>query len=190
MMLLHGKTKVTKVDYSWLTTAIFDVLAQCRARQQLAIFHLCQDQPYMEKDIPAHAVLSGLISQLLDAVLTAKLPLLRAESRSLDLQARFSDPAWRAHAPRIPFAVLHELLDLFPAVHILVDRVDRIRGDAEAFMRPLASLVQESKARVKIFLVASSNGYDRPGGKMSEELMESIADDLGSARFWCLEQNQ
>ena len=190
MMLLHGRTAVTKTNYSWLSPVIFQLIAQYHARKHLVIFHFCQDQPFMEKDVPAHTVLSSLIAQLLDAVLDARVRILRDETGYQELKRKFSDPSWRATSPEVPFAVLHELLDLFPAVHILLDRVDRIRGDVYQFMNSLVSLIKTSKSRVKIFLVSSSNGFDRVGGKIPEELQESIEDDLGSDRFWTLEWNQ
>ena len=57
-------------------------------------------------------------------------------------------------------------------------------------MNPLVSLTKDSKAKVKIFIVSSSNGYDRVGGKFSEELQERVEEDLGSDRVWSLEANQ
>ena len=92
----------------------------------------------------------------------------------------------------MPFAVLCELLDSFSDedVHIILDRVDRIKGDAHGFMTSLAELIENSRSKIKLFLVSSSNGSDRIGGKMSAELQESIEDDLGSDRFWSLEWNQ
>ena len=186
MMLLHGRTAVTKTGYSWLSPAIFELIAQRRAQKQLVIFGLCQDQPFMEKDVPAHAVLSSLISQLLGA----KASILRDDSRYHELSRNFSDPAWRIHQSGMPFAVLHEILCLFPDVDIVLDRADRIRGDADNFMNSLVSLIQGSKTRIKVFIVSSSNGYDRVGGKFSEELQERLEEDLGSERFWSLEANQ
>lgn len=190
MMLLYGRTATTKTNYSWLSPAIFRLITQCHARNHLVIFHFCQDQPFMEKDVPAHTVLSSLISQLLDATLDARIRILRDETRYQELKRKFSDPTWRATSPEVPFAVLQELLDLFPDVHILLDRVDRIRGDAYRFMDSLVSLIKTSKSRVKFFLVSSSNGFDRAGGKFPQELQESIEEDLGSDRFWNLGWNQ
>lgn len=90
----------------------------------------------------------------------------------------------------MPFAILQELLDLSSDMYILLDRVDRIAGDAYVFMNSLVSLLRGCKGRIKILLVASSNGYDCVGGKFPQELQESIEDDLGSDRFWSLERNQ
>ena len=75
-------------------------------------------------------------------------------------------------------------------MYILLDRVDRIGGDAYDFMNSLVSLLRDCRGRIKILLVASSNGYDRVGGKFPQELQDSIEDDLGSDRFWSLERNQ
>ena len=186
MMLLHGKTAVTKTGYSWLSPAIFHGIAQLRAQNRLAIFYLCQDQSFMEKDVPAHVVLSGLILQLLDA----KTSILRDEVRYQTLSHSFSDEAWRAARSELPFAVLLELLNLFPEVHIMLDRVDRIKGSSYSFLNSLATLIKECQNKTKIFLVSSSNGYGRIGGKMSADIQEGVEDDLGSERFWSLEWNQ
>ena len=106
MMLLHGRTAVTKTGYSWLSPATFELIAQRRAQRQLVIFGLCQNQPFREKDVPAHAVLSSLISQLLGA----KASILRDDSRYHELSRKFSDPDRRKHQSEIPFAVLREIL--------------------------------------------------------------------------------
>ena len=140
----------------------------------------------MEKDVQAHAVLSSLISQLLET----NASILRDDTRYQKLSRCFSDPAWRSHQPKMPFAVLQELLNLCPDMYILLDRVDRIREEAYGFMDSLVSLVKGCKGRIKILLTASSNGYDRVGGRYSEEVQESVEDDLGSERFWNLEMNQ
>ena len=186
MMLLHGRTAATRTGYSWLSPAFLQLIQQQRAQKQHVIFGLCQVQPFMERDVPAHAVLSNLIYQLLEA----NVSILRDDTRYQDLRRTFCDPAWRTNHARLPFTVLQELLNLSPNVHILLDRVDRVQGDAYALMDSLVSLIKDCKSRIKIFLVASSNGYDRVGGKFSEELQESVEDDLGSERFWSLERNQ
>ena len=185
-MLVHGKTAVTKTGYSWLSPAILQLITQLRSQKQRVIFGLCQVESFMEKDVPAYAVLSSLISQLLEE----NTSILRDDTRYQKLTRSFSDPAWRAHQPKMPFTVLQELLNLSPDTYILLDRVDRIRGEAHAFMNSLVSLIRNCKSKVRIFVVASSNGYDRVGGKYSEELQESIEDELGSDRFWSLEMNQ
>lgn len=188
MMLLHGRTAVTGSDYSWLSPAVFQLVAQQRARKQIVIFAFCQDHIFMEKDVPAHVILSSFISQLLEA----KPSILRDEARYQHLAQRISDPAWRDTQAEVPFDVLLELLDLFSGtdVHTLLDRVDRIRGDAHGFMNSLVALIKDCKCVIKVFLVSSSNRYDRAGGKISAELQESVEDDLGSDRFWSLEWNQ
>ena len=186
MMLVHGRTAATRTGYSWLSPAILQLITQLRAQEQRVIFGLCQVEPFMEKDVPAYAVLSSLISQLLEA----NASILRDDIQYQELSRIFSDPAWRTHQPKIPFAILQELLLFFPDIYILLDRVDRIRGEAYGFMNSLVSLIKDCKSRVKILLIASTNGYDRVGGKYSEELQESVEDDLGSERFWSLEMNQ
>ena len=186
MMLVHGRTAATKTGYSWLSPAVLQLVAQLRAQNQRVIFGLSQVEPFMEKDVPAYAVLSSLISQLLEA----NASILRDDIRYQKLSRTFCDPAWRAHLPKMPFAVLQELLNLSPDMYILLDRVDRIRGEAYGFMNSMVSLIKDCKSRIKILLIASSNGYDRVGGKYPEELQESVEEDLGSERFWSLEMNQ
>ena len=186
MMLVHGKTAVTKTGYSWLSPAILQLITQLRTQKQRVIFGLCQVEPFMEKDLPRYAVLSSLISQLLEI----NASILRDDTRYQKLIRTFSDPVWRTHQPKVPFVVLQELLNLSPDMYILLDRVDRIRGNAHDFLNSLVSLIKECKSRIKILLIASSNGYDRVGGKFSEEVQESVEDDLGSERFWSLPMNQ
>lgn len=50
-------------------------------------------------------------------------------------------------------------------------------------MNSLVSLLRDCRGRIKILLVASSNGYDRVGGKFPQELQDSVEDDLGSDWF-------
>lgn len=90
----------------------------------------------------------------------------------------------------MPFEVLGELLDSFPEVYILLDRVDRIKGDADRFLDPMVNLVKKSKCLTKIFLVASSNYHAHPDGKMTPEVLMSIEEGLGSDRFSSLNLNQ
>ena len=186
MMLVHGRTAATKTGYSWLSPAILQLITQLRSKNQRVIFGLGQVEPYMEKDVPVYAVLSSLISQLLQA----NASVLRDDTRYQKLSRCFGDPAWRSHQPEMPFVVLKELLNLSPDIYILLDRVDRIREEAYGLMHSLVSLIRNCKSRIRILLIASSNGYDRVGGKYSEEIQESVEDDLGSDRFWSLEMNQ
>ena len=186
MMLLHGRTAATGTGYSWLSPAILQSVTQRRAQKRPVIFALCQSQSCMEKDVSAHAVLSILISQLLET----NASILRNDTRYHNYSRAFSDPAWLTKQAKMPFAILQELLDLSSDMYILLDRVDRIGGDAYDFMNSLVSLLRDCRGRIKILLVASSNGYDRVGGKFPQELQDSIEDDLGSDRFWSLERNQ
>ena len=189
MMLLHGRTAVTKTTYSWLSPALFGLVSPTHDHQRLVVFHTCQVESFMEEDITAHSVLSGLVAQLL----TAKASILREQSRYEALSRAFSESAWRASRPEKAFAVLRELLDsypnLYPSVYLIVDRVDRIKGVGQLFMSPLITLIKESKIRLKVFLISSSNGYDRFGGKLSQSIQD-VVEELGSDRFWDLELNQ
>ena len=191
VMLLHGTTAVTKTTYSWLSPALFELVPPTDDHQRLVVFHMCQVESYMEEDVPAHTVLSGLVAQLLDA----KASILRDQQRYEELSRALSDPAWCANRPGLPFAVLRKVLDtspiLYPNVYLIVDRVDRIKGVGQFFMSPLVTLIKESKSRLKVFLISSSNGYDRFGGKLSQSIQDVGEDDqLGSDRFWSLEWNQ
>ena len=191
MMLLHGRTAVTKTTYSWLSAALFGLVPPTHDHQRLVVFHMCQVESFTEEDVPAHTVLSGLVAQLLDA----KASILRDQQRYEELSRALSDPAWCANRPEVPFAVLRKVLDscptLYPNVYLIVDRVDRIKGVTQFFMSPLVSLIKESKTRLKVFLISSSNGYNRFGGKLSDSIEDVGEDDqLGSDRFWNLEWNQ
>lgn len=186
MFLLHGRTAVTTRDYSWLSPAVFHLIQVYRDQNRSVIFHCCHDQLFMEQDTPSHIVVSSLVYQLLEA----RPSVVRDQPRYQDLSRKFSDPTWHANQPRIPFAVLGELLDSFPEVYILLDRIDRIKGDADRFLDPLAKLVKESRCRLKVFLVASSNGQTDPQGKMKLDLLESVEEELGPSRFSSLLMNQ
>jgi len=186
MMLLHGRTAITNRDYSWLSPAVFGLIERCRVQDRLVIFHCCHDRVFMEQDIAAHVVISSLVYQLL----IAKSLILRSQPRFEELRRKFADPSWCASSAKVAFAVLGELLDMFPEVYILLDRIDRIKGDADRFMDPLVNLVEHSRSKIKVFLVASSNNQDLPEGKMTPDLLENIADRLGDEMFSSLILNQ
>ena len=67
--------------------------------------------------------------------------------------------------------------DLYPSVYLIVDRVDRIRGVSQFYMSPLVTLIKESKIKLKVFLISSSNGYDGFGEKLWESLQDLGEDD-------------
>ena len=71
----------------------------------------------MEQDTPSSVVISSLICQLLEANTS-----ILDQSRYQELSRKF---------------VMGDLLNIFPEVYILLDRVDRIKGDADLFMDPL-----------------------------------------------------
>lgn len=114
----------------------------------------------MENDTPVHVVLSSLVYQMLEA----KPSFLRNQPRFEDLKRQFDDPTWRSSSPKAAFAVLDELLEPYKQVYILLDRIDRIKGQPDRLMDPLVNLVKTSKCRVKVFLTASSNNQDHPEG--------------------------
>ena len=186
MMLLHGRTATNRTDFSWLSPAVLHLIKWFRGKIQMVAFHCCQDELFMDQDIPAHVVISSIIYQLLEA----NVSLLRNQSRYQAFSKKISDPAWCATAPTLPFAVLGELLSENSNACILLDRIDRIKGDPDRFMESLVRLVKDSRCSIKILLVASSNGYEIPEGKMRPDLLESIEYELGGQRFVSLLLNQ
>lgn len=179
MLLLRGSTVVTTVDYSWLSPAVFHLIDLYRAQYRVVIHHCCHARVHMEKDTPIHVVLSSLIYQLL----AAKIAILQDRPRYQELKQKFSDPKWRANTATLPFAILKELLTMFEEVYIMLDRVDRIRGDADRFIEPLVRLVAESTCKLKIFLVASSNPHNLLGEKLTRDVVDSAKEELGPNRF-------
>ncbi|MCJ1437026.1 hypothetical protein MMC27_006411 [Xylographa pallens] len=186
MMLLSGKTAATRTDFSWLTPATMYLADQCREKSQLTAIHYCHDEAFMEEDVPAQNVLSSIIYQLLETRMT----ILRDQSRYQALSDRISDAAWRAPDLKAPFAVLHELLNDKRKVYILLDRVDRIKGRPERWLQPFVKLMKESNCRLKIFLVASSNGFEVPEGKVDSDLLETLRYELGEEQFMTLVLDQ
>lgn len=178
MMLLHGRTAAPKGNCSWLSPATFRLIERYRSQGDTVVSHFCH-RSNMEKDTPAYVVISSLIYQLLDS----QASMLRDEAHYQKLSRMLSDPGWRTIRPQIAFDVLAGLLGLFPKVYVLLDRVDRIKGDADYLMDMLTDLIKAAKGTTKIFLVASSNGDRLPGRKMTEDLIESVEQDLGPKRF-------
>lgn len=177
LFLLHGRTALTKTDCSWLSPTIFDLIGRYRDQRSVVIFHLCHDRVFMEKDTPSSVVISSLIYQLLEANTT-----ILDQSKYEELSRKFLDPRWRAGQSQFLFAVMGDLLNIFSEVYILLDRVDRIKGDADRFLDPLLGLMKRSKCKVKVFLVASSNFQRDPEGKITADLLESL-EELGPKRF-------
>ena len=180
ILLLRGSTLVTTVDYSWLSPAFFHLVDRFLAQDRVVIFHCCHDRVHMDSDTPAYVVLSILVFQLLEA----ETNVLQDRTKYEELVQDISNPKWRANSPALPFTVLKRLLSTFEEVCIMLDRVDRIRGSADRFMDPLVKLVLESKSRIKIFLVASSNPHNLSGEKVNEDVIETLAEELGSEQFF------
>ncbi|KAL8948420.1 MAG: hypothetical protein Q9222_005398 [Ikaeria aurantiellina] len=183
MMLLHGKTVNPRGGCSWLSPATFHLID--RYHDQMTVFHTCHEAA-MEKDTQLHTVISSLIYQLVEA----KASILRDERRHQELGRKIIDRGWTASNAGKAFEVLGELLAEFGSVHILVDRIDRIKGDADAFFEPWINLIKDAKGRIQIFFTASSNNFSDPQGKMTEDIIDNVQADLGSARFFALRLDQ
>ncbi|KAL8834561.1 MAG: hypothetical protein Q9170_003689 [Blastenia crenularia] len=186
MMLLHGTTAITKGDFSWLSPLVLHLIERYQDQRKLVFFHFCHDRTFMEPDTPLQDVLSSIIYQ----VLAARPSMLLDVSLYQELMSQSSDPNWHSISPEIILDSLIKLLDFFPEVYLLIDRVDRIKGSAQSFTQPLVRIVDHCKGRVKIFLVASSNRQGYPEGKMTPEVLESLEEDLGPRRFFRLRLDQ
>ena len=140
----------------------------------------------MESDTPVYIVLSSLIFQVLEA----QTAVLRDGSWYQELLSKVSDPTWQASSAQSAFEVLQQLLNSLPEVYLLLDRIDRIKGNASRFLESLGELVKNHKMVLKIFLVASSNRQGHPEGKMTKNMLDSLEEDLGSQRFLRLRLDQ
>ena len=186
IMLLQGRTAITSGDYSWLSPATFQVIDLHHTQDCLVISHCCHDQIFMEQDTRIHFVLLSLVYQVLDA----RSSILRDQQRFGELRRKFSDRSWRANSAKEAFTVLSELVEPFLNVYIILDRVDRIKGDPDIFIDPLVNLVKWSKSTIKVFITASSNHQSLPEGKLTPDLLDNIDEQLGPERFTKLTLNQ
>ena len=186
IMLLRGSTVVTNVDYSWLSPVIFHLIGRYHAQGRTVVFNCCHTRLHMDKDTPIHAVISSLVYQLLEA----KKSVLQDRSRFQELKQNFSDSQWQANRPELPFAILHELLNAFQEVYILLDRVDRIKGDADRFMKHLLVLIEKCNCKIKVFLVASSTPHNLSGLKWTRAIVENAKEEIGPERFVSLTLDQ
>ncbi|KAL8791721.1 MAG: hypothetical protein Q9195_005658 [Heterodermia aff. obscurata] len=186
IMLIHGTTELKRGDYSWLSPATFHFIRHFNDQHRLVLFHCCHDRNFMESDTPFHLVLSSLIFQILEA----QPAVLRDGSQYHELLTKVSDPAWQANYPQSAFEVLRQLLSSLPEVYLFLDRIDRIKGSASRFLESLGDLVKNSKNVLKVLLVASSNRQGHPEGKMTQHVLESLEEELGSQRFLRLRLDQ
>lgn len=178
MMLLFGRTENTYRDYCWLSP-VFHLIKLYRGQNHVVIFHCCLDRVFSEPDTQAQVVLSSLVYQLLQAEAT----ILRDQPRYHELNRRFADPKWRTTSPQKPFAVLAELLNGFSQVYILLDRIDRIKGQADRFLDPLTDMIKRSKCITKVFPVAVSNSHAHPDVKITSNVLTGAEDKVRSDRF-------
>lgn len=178
MLLLQGLTTVTTVDFSWLSPAVHHLIAQYRAMNHVVVSHCCHDRVHMEKDTPVNFVLSSVMYQLLEA----KASILHYRPNFEDLKQKFSDPKWRGNTTSL-FATLEKLLAMFEEVYIMLDRVDRIRGDADRFMEPFVKLIANSKCKLKIVLLASLNPHKLRGGTLIQDIVDNAREELGPDQF-------
>ena len=186
LMVLYGRTAVTRTDLSWLSPMIFYLVDRYRGSKQTVACHCCHDPVFMDRVTPAYAVISNIIYQLLEAHPS----LLRDQTRYQRIYERISEPEWRATPPKTPFSLLGELLNEFTSAYILLDRIDRINGELYRFMEPLAQLIKNHKCKVKILVLACSTGYEIPEGKLGTDLMVNLEHELGQEGFFSLALNQ
>lgn len=186
MILLHGTTALTKTDYSWLSPAVFRLVDRYRDQHKPVFFHFCHDRAFMEPDTPVQVVLSSLIYQ----VLVANPSVLHDVSLYQELCLKFSDSEQHASLAQTALDVLKSLLDRLPQAYLLLDRVDRIKGNMRSFMNLLVELIQNCRATIKILLVASSNRQTHLEVKMTADLLETVEEDLGSQKFCRLRLDQ
>lgn len=184
ILLLYGRTPHS-TGLCWLSPAFFDLMNRFRAENRSVAFHCCQTETSMEVSIPAADVILDLIYQLLEL----QPSILRDQAWYESLHEKINLQEWRSKDLSLPISVLKEVLDKFPCAFLFIDRVDRIKGDIQRWMKHLVKLLQDSEHLVKIFLVASSNGNDEPNGNLYSENLEYMKDEFGEY-FHALEMNQ
>ena len=171
LILIRGVSN--RSDACWLSPVVFNLLADLRAADRSVVFHCCQNKVDMETDIALSKVLSHLVYQ----VLSQNPSLIRDQDEFKNIYTKVNNPARNFKELQ---AILKALLRKLPEPYILLDRVDRIKGQAYDWMKTFADIVKESKNRIKILMVASWNAGIIPGGKFGGSFFEGLEDDLGS----------
>ncbi|KAI9764112.1 MAG: hypothetical protein M1840_008672 [Geoglossum simile] len=172
IMLLRGETAVRTTDLCWLSLAPIEMARGLQRNKEIVALHCCQVSNLMGDPVPAYTVLSAIIYQLL----RAKPARLRDQRWYTDIDATIDKPAWRQRRHVLPFEVLATLLNDFQAVYILLDRADQVK-DISTFMEGLLKIVRTSSCRVKMLIVAPSDGRLKP------EFVRSLQDDIEEKKF-------
>ncbi|KAH0548582.1 hypothetical protein GP486_007874 [Trichoglossum hirsutum] len=172
IMLLRGETAVRTTDLCWLSPAVIEMTWGLQRDKEIVAFHCCQVSDFMGDRVPAYTVLSAIIYQLL----RAKPERLRDQCWYADIDATIDKPAWRQQRHILPFEVLAALLNDFQSAYILLDRVDQVK-DISTFMEGLLKIVKTSSCRVKMLIVAPSDGRLKP------EFVRSLQDDIEEKKF-------
>lgn len=169
LLLLYGKSRAHDGDCCWLSAANIGLITAARRHFGANAVYLCQPHASTEEDVPLELILRDLAFQFIKQG-SSKL------SQPSVYKQVFESVEAVATATRDPekaCSLLAQTVELFDSVFILIDRSDRIAGNARDWLEHLARLLKSSKAKIHVVLIASANGNDEPGGKVGKCVIEA-----------------
>lgn len=168
LMLLHGHSLKYNTDLFWLSMAAFQMQDFVRRRQDAVLaYHFVQTDAWMADDVEIWVVIANVIWQ----ILKGRPHLLRKDARATRL--RINVQKWNREKPDPkPFEDLLELLDDIPVTYIVLDRIDRCKGQSSKLIDRLLGLALNCKNIVKIFAVWGDGGGKEPDLSSLDNLPE------------------
>ncbi len=140
---------------SWLSPLVLHLVESLQHDQQPVVYYFAHPTNYMERRMPAHKMLSSVISQLL----ALKPQLLRVPERVERLKVAFENDQWKGDDLVTISPVLRELFAELSMTYVILDRVDRCscKGNVERLVNHLLEASNQEGCRIKILMLVAPN---------------------------------
>lgn len=184
LLLLYGKTRAHSGSCCWLSRAANAVIETVGSTYGGMGLFFCQPERSITEEVPAPFVLRDIAYQLIDQ----EGEQLCKPSYYDSISKKVTQAAAKPSDLDTHFALLQQAVASLPSVLIMIDRIDRIRGDTLRWLEGLMRILKGARTRVHVLLIASSNGEDEPGGKLEPLVFARLEERLGHS-FRALEDN-
>ncbi|KAI9795900.1 MAG: hypothetical protein M1833_006627 [Piccolia ochrophora] len=167
VLLLQGETEGT-THYNWLSPAAFRIAEECRDQGSAVAFHCCQRADSMTPGDSRPVVLSSILYQLLKArpIVLRDLALYKILETSIK-SSKFDK-------------AIEDLMKAVGDVVLVLDRVERIKGEVEEFLDPLLRSISAMTqvSRIKVLMTAS------PYAQLESSVVDSLKGTMGGSRYF------
>lgn len=178
LLLLYGRTRSHPGDCCWLSPAAHHIMTEVTSTHKCEAFAtcLCQPNKYFESDIPVSQVFRDLAYQLIEQCGDH----VRVSSMYEQINQRTTAAAAaRPGNLEVHCSLLEQAMAPYRSLMLLIDRSDCIKGDTWWWLEHFVKLMNRlpPSVKLKILLIASSNGNREPGDPyVTDSLREKLGD--------------